>query len=346
MDDAIDTNADIASRILEAGLDAFGLDREPAEPSVEWRGSAKPSDVDKARATVRQLYRDWSAEGAIERESSYGPVVSDLLRLFPVPDKSSLKVLLPGSGLGRLLFELCRMGFDVEGNEISYHQLMASDWVLNQLSAHEHVNLYPFALSFSNHIDREHQLKCVKIPDVHPASELDIASIGMETHASKRMNVTAADFVALYSNPKYSKCFDAVVTVFFLDTAPNVLRYIEVVGSCLKDGGYWINQGPLLWHFEEARGPVAVKHKVMKDAPVDANTQECEQVPQQRQRHEGIGESGSIELTNQEVLLLIRKMGFQILTSEVRDGCGYIQDPDSMMQNMYRVSHWVGRKSG
>lgn len=345
VDDAIDTNADITSRILEAGLEAFALATEPTELAMDWRGSAKPSDMDKARTTVRQLYRDWSAEGAIERDCSYGPVLSDLLRLFPNPDKGSLKVLLPGSGLGRLLFEVCRMGFDVEGNEISYHQLMASNWVLNQLSADEHFNLYPFALSFSNHIDREHQLKCVKVPDIHPASELDIASIDMETHASERMNVTAADFVALYSDPKYSKSFDAVVTVFFLDTAPNVLRYIEVVGSCLKDGGYWINLGPLLWHFEETRGPAAVEHKAMMDPPADADMQEHEQVPHKRQKQEGIGEPGSIELTNKEVLLLIRKMGFHIETSEVREGCGYIQDPESMMQNMYRVSHWVARKS-
>ncbi|MCJ1249104.1 hypothetical protein MMC30_006327 [Trapelia coarctata] len=333
VDDAIDANADIASRILEAALEAFGLDREPNESSMDWRGFAKPSDMDKARTTVRQLYRDWSAEGAIERECSYGPVLSDLLRLFPARDKGSLKVLLPGSGLGRLLFEVCQIGFDVEGNEISYHQLMASNWILNQLSADEHVDLYAFALTFSNHLDREHQLKCVKVPDVHPGSELDNASAGMEIHAFERMNITAADFVVLYSDEKHSKSFDAVVTVFFLDTAPNVIRYIEVVRSCLKDGGYWINLGPLLWHFEETRAPAEVDHKAKTDPSDDADMHEYEQVPHKRQKKEGIGKPGSVELTNEEVLLLLSKMGFHIEMSEVREGCGYIQDPASMMQN-------------
>jgi len=268
--------------------------------------------------------------------------------VFPNPDKGSHKVLLPGTGLGRLLFEVCRIGFNVEGNEISYHQLLASNWILNQLSANEHVNLYPFALTFSNHLACEHQLKCVNVPDVHPGSELDTASAGMEIHAFERMNITAADFVVLYSDEKHSKSFDAVVTVFFLDTAPNVMRYIEVVRSCLKDGGYWINLGPLLWHFEETRAPAEVDHKATKDPPVDADVQEQEQeqMPHMRQRKEGIGEPGSIELTNEEVLLLIGKMGFHIETSEVREGCGYIQDPASMMHNIYRVSHWVARKSG
>ena len=344
VDDAIDANADIASRILESGFEAFGLDREPTELEMDWRGFAKPSDMDKAQTTIRQLYRDWSAEGAIEREYSYGPVLSDLLRLFPTPDKGSLRVLLPGSGLGRLLFEVCRIGFNVEGNEISYHQLMASYWILNQLSADEHMNLYPFALTFSNHVDREHQLKCVQIPDVHPGSELDTASAGMGIHAFERMNITAADFLVLYSDRKYSKSFDAVVTVFFLDTAPNVIRYIEVVRSCLRDGGYWINLGPLLWHFEETRAPAEVGYMATRDPLADM--QEQEQAPHMRQWKEGIGEPGSIELTNEEVLLLIEKMGFHIEMSEVREGCGYIQDTASMMQNLYSVSHWVARKSG
>lgn len=346
VDDAIDANADIASRILESGLEAFGLDREPTELLMDWRGSAKPSDMDKARTTIRQLYRDWSSEGAIERECSYGPVLSDLLRLFPIPDKGSLKVLLPGSGLGRLLFEVCRLGFDVEGNEISYHQLMASNWILNQPSADEHMNLYPFALTFSNHIAGEHQLKCVEVPDVHPASELNIASARMETHAYARMNIAAADFVVLYSDKEHGKSFDAVVTVFFLDTAPNVLRYIEAVRNCLKDGGYWINLGPLLWHFEETRAPAETEHRVGRDAPVDTDIQDHEQMPHKMQKQEGIGEPGGIELTNKEVLLLIERMGFHIETSEFREGCGYIQDPESMMQNVYRVAHWVARKSG
>ena len=44
---------------------------------------------------------------------------------------------------------------------------------------------------------------------------------------------------------------DVVVTCFFLDTAHNVLDYIELIYKILKPGEYWINLGPLLYHFAD-----------------------------------------------------------------------------------------------
>ncbi len=35
-----------------------------------------------------------------------------------------------------------------------------------------------------------------------------------------------------------------------LDTAPNIIRYIEAIKNCLQPGGLFVNVGPLLWHFE------------------------------------------------------------------------------------------------
>ncbi|MCJ1475422.1 hypothetical protein MMC13_004084 [Lambiella insularis] len=332
VDDAIDANAEIAQAILQTSLGAFGLEPEPVDLTVDWRGTAKPSDMDKVRSTIRQLYRDWSLEGAVERSKSYLPVLEDLASIFPVQDRGTVKVLIPGSGLGRLVFEVCRLGFDAEGNELSYHQLMTSNWILNQLSEGQQFDLYPFALTFSNHMRRENQIKCVKIPDIHPTTALDLASSGVKIHAVERMNMTAADFVILYGNKKNTQRFDAVVTVFFLDTAPNVLRYIEVICNCLKDGSYWINLGPLLWHFEESRGPQT------------EHAHEKEHRKEETDAKLGIEEPGSVELTNEEVLLLVEKMGFTIQMSRVEEGCGYTQDPNSMLQNMYIASHWIAQK--
>jgi len=62
--------------------------------------------------------------------------------------------------------------------------------------------------------------------------------------------MSASDFLCLYGDDDYSDTFDAVATVFFLDTAPNLIRYLETIRNCLKSGGLLINIGPLLWHFE------------------------------------------------------------------------------------------------
>lgn len=53
----------------------------------------------------------------------------------------------------------------------------------------------------------------------------------------------------VYARPEWADHFDCVVTCFFIDTAHNVVQYVEVIRHCLKEGGYWLNLGPLLYHW-------------------------------------------------------------------------------------------------
>ncbi|OJJ50075.1 hypothetical protein ASPZODRAFT_128685 [Penicilliopsis zonata CBS 506.65] len=342
VDDAIDVNADIADAVLATGLQSFGL---PADPSTDpkqeatttttnWHDTATAADVQKAHSTIRQFFRDWSAEGAPERAVCYEPVLRALTAEFDPGVRSSTHILVPGAGLGRLVFELCRAGFAAEGNEISYHQLLASSWVLNHTAGPRQHSLYPFALHFSNLHSREQQLQVVQIPDVHPATEMVAAAAAAETSENTNipafgsMSMSAADFVVLYSSEAQREAFDAVATVFFIDTAPNLIRYLEAIRHCLKPGGVWVNVGPLLWHFED-RG----SHKHDGDGHSHSD--------------QGIGEPGSVELTEEEVLHLIERMGFRLEQRQAaveRPSCGYIQDRDSMLLNLYRPSYWVARK--
>jgi carnosine N-methyltransferase len=41
--------------------------------------------------------------------------------------------------------------------------------------------------------------------------------------------------------------YDALVSHFFIDTATNILSYLETIHAMLKPGGVWINFGPLLY---------------------------------------------------------------------------------------------------
>jgi carnosine N-methyltransferase len=250
VDDGIDKNAELASAILKSGLQSFGIptplppkSKDEKDPN-DWRGFATSNDLEKARSTVRQFYRDWSAEGAVEREACYRPVISALQKERQTRSGSKLRVLVPGAGLGRLVFELCREGFDSEGNEISFHQLLASSYILNFCPAANNHTLFPWAHSFSNHQSRSNHLRSVQIPDVHPGKLLG----GIENPGE--MSMSASDFLLLYGNEEQRSMFDAVATVFFLDTAPNIIRYIEAIRNCLRTGGLLINVGPLLWHFE------------------------------------------------------------------------------------------------
>jgi carnosine N-methyltransferase len=373
VDKAIDANAHIAESIVKHAVLAFGLHRPPtpnselpldegapqASEDLEadgrssrepWAGASNGADRDKARSTIRQLFRDWSAEGAAEREACYGPVLEQLESEFGSlsdQEKAEVHVLVPGAGLARLMVEIVKAGYRAEGNEISYHQLMASSFVLNGLAESQQLSLYPFALSFSNHVKRSHQLRRVMIPDKHPGVLLREASVGKPVHAFERMSMSAADFCVSYKEPQNASKYNDVATVFFIDTAPNLFAYIDAVKNALKPGGIWINNGPLTWHFEN--NPPGHNDEGNDNDNNDGDDAQSFATPSGSKRKDmadkGIAEPGSFELSWDEVRALVQHRGFEIEFWEWGSRTtGYVQDDQSMLRNEYRPAYWVARK--
>lgn len=331
VDDAIGENADLAKAIARHGLRSFhDPSIQPHDESVcmprEWNGVAKHGDIDKARSTLRQFFRDWSAEGAAERAASYGPVMRTLEKeRANRPDNQPLRVLVPGAGLGRLVFDLAQSGYNTEGNEISYHQLLASSYILNFCERAKKHTIYPWVHTFSNHLSRDNHLRGYSVPDIHPGTTL------MSSPNPGTMSMTAADFLCLYGDSDHRETYDAVAAVFFLDTAPNLIRYLGVIFSCLKPGGILINIGPLLWHFEN-------------NAPGNHGHDDDGDGEHDYKNSSGIADPGSFELTDDEVMALVEKLGFVLEAKETGVEAPYIHDTDSMLKTVYRASTWVARK--
>jgi SAM-dependent methyltransferase len=302
----------------------------------QWHGSSKPGDIDKARSTIRQFYRDWSAEGAREREASFGPVMRAITaeQAARGPSHPPLKVLVPGAGLGRLVFELCLSGYETEGNEISYHQLMASSYILNCCQRAGEHTVYPWIHTFSNHRSRASHLRSYAVPDVHCATELARAE---QTRPVGSMSMSAADFLCLYAQEDRADAYDVVATVFFLDTAPNLIRYLETIFHCLKPGGILVNIGPLLWHFEG---------RVWDRDEHEHEDGEGEGIGGGGGSHDtsGIADPGNFELTDDEVMALVAEVGFEVESRETGVEAPYILDTESMLQTTYKASTWVARK--
>ena len=40
-------------------------------------------DMDKVRTTIKQFYRDWSEEGASERDQCYKPIIDEVTNRYP-----------------------------------------------------------------------------------------------------------------------------------------------------------------------------------------------------------------------------------------------------------------------
>lgn len=70
-------------------------------------------------------------------------------------------------------------------------------------------------------------LKEVRFPDVDPAETPEDGG---------QMSFGAGEFLDLYSEAKWH----AVATCFFIDTAHNVIDYVQKIFQILKPGGLWV----------------------------------------------------------------------------------------------------------
>lgn len=108
-----------------------------------------------------------------------------------------------------------------------------------------------------------------------------------------------------YNTPE---SWDCMLSAFFLDTARNIIVYLEAVWKILKPGGYLINLGPLLYHFDDN------------------------------------ADSPSIELCYDELREIILKLGFVFVKEEYPLASPYIANPKSMMTLSYNCVFFVLQK--
>ncbi|KAJ0088608.1 hypothetical protein Patl1_33261 [Pistacia atlantica] len=255
----------------------------------------------QVRCIIRNMVRDWAAEGKKERDQCYKPILKELDALFPVRSKESPPAcLVPGAGLGRLALEISCLGFMSQGNEFSYYMMICSSFILNHTQNAGEWTIYPWIHSNCNSLSDSDQLRPVAIPDIHPAS----AGI------TEGFSMCGGDFIEVYNDPSQEGFWDAVVTCFFIDTAHNIIEYIEIISKILKDGGVWINLGPLLYHFADNYG-------------------EEDEI--------------SIELSLEDVKRVALHYGFEC-EKESTIGTTYTTNPQSMMQNHYYAAFWTMRK--
>lgn len=196
---------------------------------------------------------------------------------------------------------------------------MASNYVLNHTSTADQHTLHPFISTFSNHSTRPSHLRGIQIPDIHPASLLEYTG-------TDRLSMTAGDFCQSYKNLGPSQKFNVCATVFFIDTAPNLISYLETIKHLLVDGGVWVNFGPLLWHFEE-------------------HTQEQQQRARRDSGEDGeVGATGKFELCLDEVLALVQMCGFKLEKVVTGTKTSYAGDGKSMLKHEYEGVFWVAVK--
>ncbi|XP_046683268.1 carnosine N-methyltransferase isoform X1 [Homalodisca vitripennis] len=220
----------------------------PSQELVEEEPSVM--DLERVQTTLKQFVRDWSKEGASERNTCYQPIIDEVLKNFSPehcePDK--IQVLVPGSGLGRLAFEIASKGYSCQGNEFSLFMLIASHFVLNKCNQKEMYSLYPWIHQVENNLTPQHQMQMIYFPDVNPSELL--------RPSAANFTMAAGDFLEIYTKAEE---WDCVATCFFIDCANNIVDFIDKIHYILKPGGLWINLGPLLYHYSNIPGEFSIE---------------------------------------------------------------------------------------
>eukprot|EP00668_Euglena_longa_P033695 GGOE01043303.1.p1 GENE.GGOE01043303.1~~GGOE01043303.1.p1 ORF type:complete len:264 (-),score=64.19 GGOE01043303.1:439-1230(-) len=188
----------------------------------------------------RSLVRDWSSEGSGERECHYRLLVDHLRTYLPAAATSTerFRVLVPGSGLCRLAYDLSALDLEVEASELSYAVLHCASFLVACAQRGAQHTVHPFLHHIVNNRHRTDQCRPVTVPDAHGSP-------------SGLLRLRHGHFLSLYADETQSGTWDAVVTCFFIDTAQDVFAYIDAIHRLLVPGGLWLNIGPLSWHFAD-----------------------------------------------------------------------------------------------
>ncbi|KAF5854990.1 hypothetical protein ETB97_010354 [Aspergillus alliaceus] len=217
----IEVNARFAEKIAQIARE----DYHTGPRALEDKGNAEFGVVDLA---FGHLLRDWSTQGTKERQAVFPPILGGLEQHFGENGRGS-KVLVPGSGMGRLASDIADLGYDVTANELDYGSILAYHLITNHTSSlHQHT-LQPFVTKWTHQANPSSRYSALTVPDHWP---------------NKTVKLVEGDFLEMF--PRGGE-FDAIVTLFFIDISNNVIDFLSNIHRLLKPGGVWINLGPLKW---------------------------------------------------------------------------------------------------
>jgi len=235
--------------------------------------------------------------------------------------------------VGRLAFDITALGYSVQGNDFSLFMLLASDFMLNGgiATPENPIMISPWLLESRNVHSPTDPLRIVKIPDVDPYTVLSERVNVDECEAANlpEFSMAAGEFAAIYSTEREQGQWHAVVCSFFLDTAPSIVEYIQILHGMLTPGGFVISFGPLLYHWS---GPaMRPDDKTMTDY-------------HERYSYLDVRYLNSVDLCWEDVREIFINVGFEMVEEKAGVHSLYTADRRSMMNMSYRCVSFVARK--
>ena len=220
---------------------------------MEWATEDQMSKID---SVMKSVARDWSAEMKEERSVVYDRLIGALEKYMPIAIVATSnkngesndndmdectsdndleqqqcdeppKVAVPGSGLGRLAWEIYSRGYSCQGSDFSLPMLLASDFILNGCGipnddkeataqtqngggkTYRQFAISPWISETKNMTSFQHRTRTVIVPDVDPTAlqfnnnqYYDDDKSGEECNslAAPEFTMMAGEFLSLYSH--------------------------------------------------------------------------------------------------------------------------------------------------
>lgn len=266
--DAVEHNADV----LEAVAALTGVSEEFAPESMSDAAlQTTVSDFADVVDAILAIAREWSTQGRKERAMLYDPIVAAVreaaedalsarttrMRAARVSggedvahtagahgsgekeEALSFTTLVIGASLGRLAWELARLGIAVQGVEKSYLQLFSANSILNGMAGPKNPqHVFPYVHHTGMVANADEQLWKAQFPDVDP-----------KLVENADFSIVAGEFLELYDG---EGSWDCVVTCFSLENTHSVISYVRRIARVLKVGGVWVNHGSLEFRYEDS----------------------------------------------------------------------------------------------
>lgn len=190
---------------------------------------SEKSNQYRVNEAICHLVRDWSDDYSLERQQLLDFIDSSISN--SVAEKDTL-IIVPGSGCGRIAYEIAKKYKDSKVESIEFSSLM---YLCNEfvLGAEEEITIDPFYQCYSGQRSKNNQTRGYSI-NVNEFSR-------PENHT-----LHLGDFSCYRPERKYENII--VCTAFFIDTAENMFDYfnaIENLSNFVTGELHWVNVGPL-----------------------------------------------------------------------------------------------------
>ncbi|EEP80345.1 predicted protein [Uncinocarpus reesii 1704] len=207
----IKKNDKIAQEIFDCALSFYQVEfLEFKQFTDEIESGGKSAERVSVSQALKHFVRDWAPEGGHERMNTFPQILESLQKHYPNRDsRDPVQVLVPG--------------FEVTANEWSSFMNLAYRYLTSpKVALANSTTIHPYVDWWSHQPSNAELHRSITFPEVlvDPSSVL----------------LVEGDFTTVFNQDSDSGRFDVIVTLFFIDTARNLLTYIETIHRLLKPG--------------------------------------------------------------------------------------------------------------